>query len=270
MDHAKLAINHLVVTGAALKVFEQPLNERVRACLRLEHLFSRSDYYSGSDNAEGSLCAILMLLEIGEVLGRIDLKRELMKELERQSGNLQRLLDSPGIDQQMLRRLLDRQKALIDGLHEIKGQPGAHLKNHELLAAVKQRAAIPGGLCDFDIAPLHYWLKRPADDRHQDLEDWIMPFEVIRESNALILELIRNSVSPLRVVAENGFLQQSMDPGAPLQMLRVRLEPGTDCYPEISAGKHRFSVRFMRLDPRNGHPLQVDQDIPFQLSTCQL
>jgi len=258
------------LAGAALKIFEQPLNERVRACLRLEHLFARSDYYSGSSNAEDSLCAILILLEIGEVLGRIDLKRELMKELERQSNNLQRLMNTPHVDEKKLSELLNRQKCLVDGLHGIKGQPGSHIKGHELLAAIKQRAAIPGGLCDFDIAPLHYWLKLPAADRHRALAHWMAPLQIIREANALILDLIRNSVSPLRVKAENGFLQQSIDPGAPFQMLRVSLDDDSDCYPEISAGKHRFSVRFMRLDPENGHPIQVTDDICFQLSTCQL
>jgi len=212
----------------------------------------------------------LLLLEIGEVLGRIDLKRELIKELERQSGNLQRLMNTPNIDEAKLATLLNKQKELIDSLHSIKGQPGSHLKTHELLVAVKQRSVIPGGLCDFDIPSLHFWLKQPSSVRHEYLAHWIEPFDTIRAANELILNLIRNSVTPLRVTAENGFLQQSIDPGAPFQLLRVAVNDDSDYYPEISAGKHRFSIRFMQMDTLTGHPVQKTEDISFQLYTCRL
>jgi len=193
-----------------------------------------------------------------------------MKELERQNGNLQRLMNTPHVDEAKLTTLLNEQKQLIDGLHSIKGQPGSHLKTHELLMAVKQRSVIPGGLCDFDIPSLHFWLKQPASVRHECLAHWIEPFDTIRAANELILNLIRNSVKPKHVTAEKGFLQQCINPGAPFQLLRVELDDNNDCYPEISAGKHRFSVRFMQMDTLTGHPVQKTEDISFQLYTCRL
>ncbi|OZB78339.1 MAG: hypothetical protein B7X28_09080 [Halothiobacillus sp. 13-55-253] len=63
-------------TGASfLKNFEQPLNERIRACLRLEYLFDRFDQHLADETAEGSLCAMLILIEATDVLGRIDVKQ---------------------------------------------------------------------------------------------------------------------------------------------------------------------------------------------------
>jgi cell division protein ZapD len=42
---------------------------------------------------------------------------------------------------------------------------------------------------------------------------------------------------------------------------------GERAYPEISGGKHRFSVRFLDCADWE-HPSQVDREVEFQLSTC--
>ncbi len=256
--------------NAPLKIYEQPLNERIRACLRLDHLFSRIDHHLTSNSRDDTLCTVLLLLEAADVLSRIDIKRELIKELERQQARLMRVRDSPGVDRDKLDALLDRQNGLIKALHGYHAQPGAHLKNHELLNAVRQRASIPGALCEFDIPGLHYWLGLGEDERRRDIDAWLAPFADIRQANELVIDLIRNSVDTMAVTAEAGFLQQSIESASPYQLLRVMIDDDTDCYPEISAGKHRFTVRFMTLDRENGHPRQLGEDIDFHLALCRL
>lgn len=256
--------------NAALKIYEQPLNERIRACLRLDHLFARIDHHLSRDSRNDTLCTLLLLLEAADVLSRIDIKRELIKELERQQARLMNVPDSPGVDRDKLNALLDQQNGLIKALHGYHAQPGAHLKNHELLNAVRQRASIPGALCEFDIPGLHHWLGLPEQERREDIDTWLAPFTDIREANELVIRLIRNSVDTMSVLAEQGFLQQSLESTTPYQLLRVMIDEDTDSYPEISAGKHRFTVRFMRLERENGHPRQVHEDIEFRLALCRL
>jgi len=256
--------------NAPLKIYEQPLNERIRACLRLDHLFARIDHHLQSSSRDDTLCTVLLLLEAADVLSRIDIKRELIKELERQQARLMNVPDSPGVDRNKLNALLDQQNGLIKALHGYHAQPGAHLKSHELLNAVRQRASIPGALCEFDIPGLHYWLSLPDAERREDIAVWLEPFTDIRQANELVISLIRNSVDTMSVVAEEGFLQQSIESATPYQLLRVMIDDDIVCYPEISAGKHRFTVRFMTLDRENGHPRQVDEDIDFRLALCRL
>ncbi|HSH84197.1 MAG TPA: cell division protein ZapD [Guyparkeria sp.] len=256
--------------NAPLKIFEQPLNERIRACLRLDNLFSRIDHHLHSSSQNDTLCTMLLLLEAADVLSRIDIKRELIKELERQQARLMSVPDSPSVDREKLNALLDQQTGLIKSLHAYHAQPGVHLKNHELLNAVRQRASIPGALCEFDIPGLHYWLGRPADERREDVDAWLAPFADIRQANELVIDLIRNSVGTMSVIAEAGFLQQSIESASPYQLLRVMIDDNTVAYPEISAGKHRFTVRFMTLDRDNGRPRQVHEDIQFRLALCRL
>ncbi|OZB73616.1 MAG: hypothetical protein B7X29_11265, partial [Halothiobacillus sp. 13-55-115] len=107
-------------TGASfLKNFEQPLNERIRACLRLEYLFDRFDQHLADESVEGSLCAMLILIEATDVLGRIDVKRELIKELERQQSKLLQVAHTPQVNAEMLNQLLDQQAQLLDQLHRM-------------------------------------------------------------------------------------------------------------------------------------------------------
>ncbi|ANJ66084.1 hypothetical protein A9404_00635 [Halothiobacillus diazotrophicus] len=254
----------------ALNIFEQPLNERIRACLRLDYLFGRIDHHLEDETAEGPLCAVLLLIEATDVVGRIDVKRELIKELERQQAKLLQLANTPDIDAEKLTSLLDRQAQLLDQLHRFLGQPGAHLKQHELLNAVRQRASIPGALCEFDLPAFHHWLALPHSERCADLKEWMEPLATIRAANELVIDLIRTSVTPTDCLAEDGFFQQNIDSGLPYQLARVLLPDEANVYPEISAGKHRVIVRFMKLDRLSGHPAQVNHDVPFQIAICQI
>ncbi|WP_407276610.1 cell division protein ZapD [Halothiobacillus sp. DCM-1] len=254
----------------AAHIFEQPLNERIRACLRLEYLFSRMAQHRLDDSPESALCAILILIEATDVLGRIDVKRELIKELERQQAKLLHMAHTPQVNAEKLHRLLDQQAQLLDQLHRFSGAPGAHLKQNELINAIRQRASIPGALCSFDLPALHYWLSLPASERQDDIEGWLAPLAPITEANELVVQLIRTSVQPAPQRAESGFFQLNLDLGAPYQLIRVIAERNAPYYPEISASKHRVTVRFMQMDRQTGHPYQVNFDVPFELAACQL
>ena len=65
------------------------------------------------------------------------------------------------------------------GLLGQTGKLGQHLRDNEWLMMIKQRSAIPGGVCEFDLPAYHYWLNRSADERRRDLAAWIEPFAPI-------------------------------------------------------------------------------------------
>lgn len=254
----------------AAHIFEQPLNERIRACLRLEYLFNRMAQHRLDESPESALCAILILIEATDVLGRIDVKREIIKELERQQAKLLHMAHTPQVNAEKLHRLLDQQAQLLDQLHRFPGQPGGHLKQHELINAIRQRASIPGALCSFDLPALHYWLSLPSTERNDDIEMWIAPLAPITQANDLVVQLIRTSVQPTPQIAESGFFQLNLDSTAPYQLIRVIAAPNAAYYPEISASKHRVTVRFMQMDRQSGHAYQVNFDVPFEFAACQL
>jgi cell division protein ZapD len=50
--------------------------------------------------------------------------------------------------------------------------------------------------------------------------------------------------------------------------VRVQLPVDAGMFPEISAGQHRFTIRFVRWRGVDARPVQVNQDVRFQLAIC--
>ncbi len=255
---------------ARVVVYEQPLNERVRTLLRLEMLFRRTRHSLARSTPWDSRAALEGLLEIMAITGRSDLRSEILKELERLAGVLGELASDPRVDQQRLARVLGEMEALVDVLRHGNGRFGDALKDNEFLAAVRQRVAIPGGTCGFDVPALQFWLEQPPELRRGDLEAWLAVFAPVETAAELILRLIRESAVPTRVVAEGGFFQRNLEGGRLCQMVRVGLPDGQGLYPEVSGGRHRVTVRFLEHDIRGGRPRQTARDVPFDFTCCTL
>lgn len=249
-------------------VYEQPLNERMRTFLRLETLLNRQAFYQSSDIDWCSYSAILNLLEMGTLLERGDLKSEMMKELERQHINLSNLAGNERIDSSRLQNTLEQQKSTIDSIHGLNGKIGEHLKGSDFLLSIKQRSSIPGGTCDFDIPELHHWLHKPFVERKKNLDFWADPFMKLLPVIEQIMNLIRDSGVPREVIAENGFFQENLDSQQPNQLLRVEIPDHPEAFPEISAGKHRYTIRLLQQPDPCGTPRQIQADIKFHLARC--
>ena len=249
--------------------YEQPLNERVRTLLRLELLFQQSDHFLAGDTCWDSRGALSALIDILEVLNRADLKTEYIKEMERQSSALARLKELPGVDEKQLDSILQQLDSYSDQLLGVSGVLGQELRQNELINNIKQRSAIAGGTCDFDLPMLHYWLERSMENRQYDLKTWHQFLRPVRHANDLLIKLIRESAGSRNETAEKGFYQQTLDTSNNYQMIRVGVTADDNVFPEVSGGKHRFSVRFMEASI-TARPHQVNKEVNFQLTLCGL
>ncbi len=248
--------------------YEQPLNERIRKLLRLEFLFRQTARLLAVDEAWASRTAVVSLLEARDAMGRADIKRELINELERQRSRLRGLEGHTRVQQAPLHRLLGEVSGLIDSLHAASGQPGEILADQGMLEGVHNRLSIPGGTCDFDLPAFQHWLARPFRERRAALAEWLDTLALVRGSVDMILTLVRESGQSSREIAVGGSFQESPDPSRAWQLIRVRL-PG-DCryYPEISGGRHRISIRFCEQPARGGRAAATGNDVPFELYRC--
>lgn len=135
-----------------LIIYEHPLNERIRTFLRLEHLFERMAFHQPSASVWSSRAAVDSLLDIISIFSRGDLKTELLKELERQTGKLTGIQQRPGVDMQTLGRVLDNLENATNRLHRLYGQVAQQLRENEFLKTITQRSSIPGEAV-FSISP---------------------------------------------------------------------------------------------------------------------
>jgi cell division protein ZapD len=250
-------------------VYEQPLTERVRTFLRLEFLFEQCNHHLNLVSPWNSRAAIGALLEIGSLLVRGDVRTEVLKELERCLLFLSRLKGSPEVDGARLQSVLGELETLRRAMNGDGRQLGLGLRENEFLNTIKNRQAIPGGTCQFDLPLYHAWLTQPHPKRARDLQHWLEEIRPLRDTISLLMALTRESALPTREVAEQGmFLRMFDSPACPL--VRVMLPATSGVYPEISAGRQRVTIHFLEPDSADGRPQQAKRDISFKLVCCQL
>jgi cell division protein ZapD len=248
-------------------VFEHPLNERIRTFLRLEHLFERIDFFMPQYDPWATRVAVEALIELTAVTARSDIKGEIAKELERNCASLSRISSQPGVDPTALQRVRGELEQALAGLQGLKAPIGQSAREDDLLKAVAQRSAIPGGTCCFDLPQFHAWLVQAPEHRQARLEHWLADFQPAGAAVRLILSLARTSAIPRQAVATAGFFHEALDPQAPAQLVRVGLAAGGSLHPEISGHKNRFSIRFMSIESR-GRAAQTSADVQFRLTCC--
>lgn len=234
--------------------------------LRLEDLFSRLDQLIAGNNHCDHHMALAVLFEIIEVTTRGELKSDLLQELERQKRILAALRNNPEISEDALEAMLGEIDTVSSQLLALSGKIGQHIRDNEWLMLIKQRACIPGGMCEFDLPSYHYWQHQDAGVRRKHLESWLTPLRPIHDSLKILLKLLRENCKTYQFTAHQGSFQQ-MQGGRVAQMLCVSLDKNLPCIPEISANKYALNIRFVTADYAAKSTL-YDQDVEFKLVFC--
>jgi len=248
-------------------IYDHPLNEVIRVCLRLEQLFQHIDHQISDLSIIGTNTLLHSIIDLLHILDRPDLKAKLAKELGILLTNLQRFEAQPNVDKSKLNGIIQQLNDLSRTLIDSSGKIGGRLRDIELLNNLRLQFATAGGGCSFELPGYHYWLQQPVDVRKQTITEWLADFTHIRTASTLLLELIRNNAKTEEKMAQNGFHQELLDPQLPIRMVRIGIPKQTPAYPEVSLGRHFFSVRFYfpYIEKR---PVQYDQNLHFTVAYC--
>ena len=214
--------------------YEYPFNERIRTLLRLGDLFENRVFRLGRWAPEHHARP----------------RRAVRDSRSRRSGRPQDGPDpgtrAPAPDllafatilkfpkRRCPARLRNRQSSAA--LLCLTGKIGQYLRENDWLMSIKSRAAIPGGVCEFDLPSYHWWLHRPVDTRREALPDgWTRPMLPLRDAAAIVLRLLR-SVAGRRTPGDLG--SSSSISAAAAQMVRVTVTVDEPAIPEVSANKY--------------------------------
>ncbi len=248
-------------------LYEYPFNERIRTYLRLEHLCRRLRVLVARDEALDHHFALATLFEIMDVAARADLKSDVLKDLEKQKTVLASYRGNPAISEAVLEDVIGRLDACYASLQEQPGKAGHALTDNEWLMGVRSRIGIPGGTCEFDLPGYHAWQQFEPSRRQADLHRWASTVAPVSEAVRLLLQLLRDSGGPQKVMASAGQFQQTLPQGRTFQLLRMRIDPALNLVPEISGNRLMISVRLMRHE--SGERLQASaDDTSFELTLC--
>ncbi len=248
-------------------LYEQPVNELIRVCLRLEHLLQQ-----GLENLRGttiwdSRASMLTIHDILNILDRPDLRTKLTKEFVRYLATLSRLESVDHIDQKKLSATIVEVENVLDSMHATNGRFAQELRDNDFLNTIRQHLSNPGGASGFDVPAYHYWLQQPINERNVLLHTWFGHFDQINSAVGLMLRLIRQSSSPQLQTAHGGFYQTNLDPTQSVQLIRISVPTTTAVFPEISVGRHGVSLRFYTPSVKERAAL-YKQDVVFKLSCC--
>ena len=237
--------------------------------LRLEHLFSQLAHHRQDSSAWGLRASIAVLIDILSVFSRNDLKAEITRELQDKYQTLLPLRDRPGVDSNILDATLSELQSAINAIQDCSSQKISQtLKESEFLLAVINRSAIPGGTSHMDLPQFHRWLQGSSGTNAQDLASWVDQLQVFEQAAALYLRMLRQSSDWKDVQTVDGLHTQKSQDG--FHLIRISI-PANEClYPEISAGRQRFSVRFMQQDSALQRETHIAKPITFKLSLCSL
>lgn len=251
-------------------IYEQPLNELIRVSLRLEHIFEQLNNLANQINLlQNPQIVIRLMIDAVNILDRPDYKTKLTKEFERYIMVLSRLHNDDKVNQETLNSTLSQLKQHKNYFIETQGKIAQKLRTNDFLTEIRKSQLIPGGDSCIDTPAYHYWLNQPHKNQQQQINLWLNELKNIYEAITLLLSIIRKTAKPQENIAEKGFYHESLDSQLPFQLIRVALPKTTQLYPEISAGRHRFTIRFMTPDIIT-HPKQTDQNIKFTLTKCIL
>ena len=87
--------------------FEQPLTERMRTFLRIELLHQQALFHAEDPTELRARAAVSSLLEVLTILGRGDVRAEIIKVRKRQGEILASFTRQPGVDPARLQGLVD-------------------------------------------------------------------------------------------------------------------------------------------------------------------
>jgi cell division protein ZapD len=249
--------------------YEYPFNERIRTLLRLEDLFEKTVYFMQGEASLEHHTALVTLFEILEVAGRADLKLDLIQELERQRQTLLAYRNNPEISEEALSGALYEIEQSSAALLAMTGKLGQHLRDNDWLMGIKSRAAIPGGVCEFDLPSYHWWLHRSPEVRREALEGWIRSMTPMRDAAAIVLRLLRSSGRPKGYAATAGQFHLNLG-GTAAQMVRVSIADEQPAIPEVSANKYFLNIRFTQPPRGDIKARGYEGDVPFDLTFCNL
>lgn len=255
-------------SGNASLTYEFPFTERTRILLRLEDLFNRFEFFLCHNHPLHHHTALMTLFEIMEVGGRIDMRSDLLVEMEKQKQLIASGRGQAGLNAALLDKQSQELERGITQLNAANGRLAQHLRENDWLMSIRSRSGIPGGVCGFDIPSYHAWLQQPSEARRDDFIRWVAPTNAMLFAVRLVLGILRSSGEPIEGTAQNGSYSRPMN-GKVSQLLCVRIPNSIGAIPEFSANKHMLWIRFYHptsgSEPKNQ---AFEEDIDFEFVLC--
>lgn len=252
----KLHKQYLILSrlGKSSLLYEHPLNELVRLCLKIRNLFEQIDSHLKQQPTKWNIrAAVETLINLIQTADRPDLRAKFTTEFLRYLKN-KSFLAARGVN------VTDLEQDL-KFLKTTQGRFTQPLKNDELLNSLNFTLSRPGGAWSFDIPIFHYWLNQDPLEQQANLKQWLEELAPLKGLIGRLLSLVESNGLVYDLMIEEGFYQMPLDPHLPCQLIKMWIPQEAPVIPEISVGKHRLTLRLLEVNYQT-RPVQTSQSYP--------
>ena len=249
-------------------IYEQAVGERIRTLLRIDFLMRQFEHHHRQTESWDKRAAIGTLLELFDLVGRHNIKLDLIRELDQRLAWLKMLEGAEGTHPQRLRKAVRLHESLREEAHALDYPVHRNPFRHELLHTLSQRLRMPGCGSETDLPMYQNWLANRQLDHTALIRQWSEPLEPIVRITRTILDMIRRSAAFRTAFAQAGWHEEPLDPSRTHQMIRIRLPAAAAYYPEISIDRRSFSIVFRDGRSLHERPAQTGDNVEFELACC--
>ncbi len=246
-------------------LYEFALTQPFRHFLKIERAFKSIQSHLKLNTVATRESALMYLVHLVEFLNRIDIKAEVIKELDFQHKKYAALTSNPNVDSGKLKQFLKQIESLHNWSIQHQGKFSDALKEDAIYQLIHSKMLMTTGITPSESPDAFCILKSSEKHISERIYHWLKNLEGLSTSCSVILRLSRELTSYKRATAPMGdFLIES--PNAHANMLHIKFDDHL-IYPEISSGKHRISIHFYQLD-ENLEKRKIRDKIDFDYALC--
>ena len=253
-------MNNLSDSHAA--IYEEPVDERIRKFLKLENYFLKIKYHKELDTSHDSFAALYNLIMVYKILSRVEVKSELIREIDFQKQKYNEYIKIDSSDKIKLNSIMEKQNVILNDLYNLKSNYLTELNNDEFFQfCTKHYESLN--------TEMDYWLTRDYAIRLNQINLWLEIIKPIESSVYFCLDILRKSSETNEICADNGFHLIKLNPEKKIRLLRVTMQSDNYYFPHISLGPQRATISFTLLNENNRY-VRIKENIIFVLDLCYI
>ncbi|MDC0482415.1 cell division protein ZapD [Gammaproteobacteria bacterium] len=247
-------------------IYEQPVAENIRNFLKCEYLYEKYTHALDQGDIWSIRSSITTLIEISDFVHRINLKVELLKELEKSKLYIDVLKENNQIDILKYDAYHVKIVECLDKLNDIENNPSKTIVDNDFLMQIKNKLYIPGGDNFFDNPSYLNFLASNKSKIFDSINKWYYPFKYLFISSELILSIKRSNAKFEKHTSNVSFFEKRLDTRARIDFVRIRLQKNINVFPDISVNRQNINIIFKYSLGSKILSRAVEDNVNFEIS----
>ena len=251
-------------------IYEQPITENVRNFLKCEYLDEKFNCAVKQHDMWSIKSSISTLIEMSDFVFRINIKVELLKDLEKNLHLLEILKKNKSIDLGDYDKFYTEIQKNIGKLNNTNGSPSKFITDNDFLMQIKSKLHIPAGDNFFDMPSYLNFLSSNKTFILENINNWYSPFKPIFISSILLLDFKRTISKFEYFSSDNSYFEMKLDKSEKTDLVRIKLEKNKNIYPDISVNPKNVNIMFKTSYGAYRHSKPIEENLNFGISLSNI